>query len=56
MTVEQIKSEFRKGIKASDEAAKTMTQEQIIQQALKNSHKSHKDTSTAISIPRRRTV
>ena len=56
MTVEQIKSEFRKGIKASDEAAKHMTQEQIIQQALKNSHNSHKDTSTVTSIPPRKTA
>jgi len=46
MTVEEIKREFRKGIKASSEAAKHMTQEQIIRQALENSHKAHKDTST----------
>jgi len=54
MTVEEIKRELRKGIKASDVAAKRMTQAEIVQQALKNSHNSHKDTSTAISISRRK--
>jgi hypothetical protein len=56
MTVDQIKSEIRKGIKSSDEAARRMTQEEIARQALKNSHNSHKNSSTAISIQRRKAV
>jgi hypothetical protein len=49
MTLDLITAAFGKGIAASDEAMKGLSQEEIFQQALKNSRNPHENSSKAIS-------